>query len=326
MEIKKILPDIRENIILAKETTFNIGGPARYFFVAREKEDLIKAIKAAKQLKLPFFVLGGGSNVLFSDKGYKGLVINFQSPPAFLPLKAGRDSGIQKNKITAGAGTNLGELVMASFKKGLAGLEWAVGIPGTVGGAVCGNSGTFGFSIGNIIEEVEALDTGTLRIKRFSQKNCRFSYRNSIFRQKGGLIILSVCLKLKKGDKKKIQEKMTKFLNHRKTAHPYGCFSAGCVFKNYKGKISDKKILESFPELKRFNKKKLIPASYLIDKCGLKGRKRGEAEISERHANFIVNLGGAKAKDVVELMKIAKQEVKNKFGVILKEEVEIINI
>jgi len=297
----KIIKDFEENILLKNYTTFKIGGPAKYFFAAKTKEDLIEAVLWAKRKKLPFFILGGGSNVLFSDKGYKGLVINFQSPLV--------ESGIQKNKIIAGAGTSLGELVKASFRKGLAGLEWAAGIPGTVGGAVCGNSGAFWKSMKDIVEEVEVFDAENGKIKIFKNEDCRFSYKNSVFEQKGDLVILSVRLKLEKGDKKEIQKEINEHLSYRKRNQPLNFPSAGSIFKNpLPSGISEK-----------------FSAGELIEKCGLKRKRIGDAEISEKHANFIVNLGGAKAKDVVALMKLAKQEVKNKFGIALEEEIRIIH-
>jgi UDP-N-acetylmuramate dehydrogenase len=320
----EIIKGFKKNILLKNYTTFRIGGLAKYFFAAKNKEDLIEAVKAAKRLRLPFFVLGGGSNVLFSDKGYKGLIINLQFFP---PLAGSRCGGtifnFQKNKVIAGAGTSLGQLVEASSKNGLTGLEWAAGIPGTIGGAVRGNAGAFGKAMGDLVEEVEVLDARLLRIKKFSRSDCQFSAKDSIFKKRNNLVVLSVVLKLKKSGRKKIQKEIKKFLNYKKKTQPLGCFSAGCVFQNYKGRISDKKILAEFPELKEFNKKRLIPAGYLIDKCGLKGRRKGKAEISRRHANFIVNLGGAKAEDVIGLIKTMKQKVKRKFGLNLKKEIEI---
>jgi len=316
MNIKKLLPKIQKNISLAKYTTFKIGGPARYFFVAKNKEDLIKAIKTAKKLKLRFFILGGGSNVLFSDRGYRGLIINFQ----FSIIN------FQKNgTIYTGAGTKLEDIVKLAARESLTGLEWAAGIPGTAGGAVYGNAGAFNSVTGDIVKSVEVLDFRTLRIKNFSQKDCKFSPKNTVFKNRKNLIILSVVFKLKKGNKKQIQKKIKEYLSYRKKSHPFNLSSAGCMFKNQKSKIKNQKLLKEFPELKKFNKMGMIPASYLVEKSGLKGKKIGDAQISTKHANFIVNLGKAKAKDVIKLIKLAKQKVKKKFGVNLEEEVQIVN-
>ncbi|MCK4473967.1 UDP-N-acetylmuramate dehydrogenase [Candidatus Parcubacteria bacterium] len=288
----------RKNVSLAKYTTFKIGGPAKYFYIAKTKQDLIKAIKAAKELGLPFFVLGGGSNLLVLDKGFDGLVIKCQmSNVNFLPLKAGF-------KIVAGAGLPLGKLVSASAEKSLTGLEWAVGIPGTVGGAIRGNSGAFEKSISNIVKEVEVLEItedNSPQIKILKNKDCKFQYRDSIFKHNSNLIILSAEIQLKKGDKKEIQKKIKEHLEQRKKTQPLGFPSAGSIFKNPEG----------------------FSAGELIEKCGLKGKKINGAQISEIHSNFIVNLGDAKAKDVEKLIKLIKQKVKQKFGIVLKQEIEI---
>jgi UDP-N-acetylmuramate dehydrogenase len=172
---------------------------------------------------------------------------------------------------------------------------------------------------------VEVLDLKTLKIKTFSQRQCKFSIKNSVFKKNKNLIITSAVLKLKKGNKKGIKRKIKENLNYRRKRHPLDPPSAGSVFVNSeKIKIKNKKLLNNFPELKEFNKKGLIPSAYLIEKCGLKGKKIGRAQISEKHANFIVNLGGAKAKDVISLIKLAKKKVKKKFGISLKKEIQII--
>lgn len=315
MNIKKLIPKIQKNISLAKYTTFKIGGPAQYFFIAKNKNDLIKAIKAAKKLKLRFFILGGGSNVLFSDKGFNGLVIRFQASSFKL----------QGSSIYAEAGTKLEDIVKLATRGSLTGLEWAAGIPGTAGGAVYGNAGAFGLVTGDIIRSVEVLDFKTLRIKNFSKKDCKFSQKDTVFKNRKNLIILSVILKLKKGNKKQIQKKIKEYLNYRKKSHPFNFSSAGCAFENYKKKIKSQKLLKEFPKLKEFNKIGMIPAAFLVEESGLKGEKIGGAQISTKHANFIVNLKKAKAKDVIKLIKLAKQKVKKKFRVNLKEEVRIVN-
>jgi len=179
--------------------------------------------------------------------------------------------------------------------------------------------------MGEMVYTVRVLNSKNLEVKNISKKDCKFFNKNSIFKRKNNLIILSVILKLKKGNKVKIREKIKEFSDYRKKSQPSDFFSAGCVFQNYKGKISDERIFKNFPELKKFNRQKLIPASYLIDKCGLRGKRSGKAEISEKNANFVLNLGGAKAIDVVKLMRTIKQKVKNKFGITLKEELKIIN-
>ena len=317
-----------QNVLLKNHTTFKIGGPAKLFFIAKTKEDLISALKTAKRLKLPFFILGGGSNLLISDKGYKGLVIKLQM------------SGIrvQDGKIYTQAGTELWGLIELSFKKGLTGLEWAAGIPGTIGGAIYGNAGAFGSFMADVIKNITVLDSKTLKIKNIPLKDCKFGNKDSILKHPEGvasrrpygaskknLIILSAILQLKKGNKKRVQEKIKEYLKYRTKTHPLNFPSAGCAFKNPALKIKNKKLLNKFPELQEFSKKGLIPTGYLIEKCGLKGKKIGRAEISEKHANFIINLGGARASDVLKLIKLTKKKVKNKFGINLEEEIQIIS-
>ena len=283
MNIQKLLPGIKKNVLLKNYTTFKIGGRAKYFYAAKDKEDLIRAITLAKKMKLPFFILGGGSNLLISDRGFNGLVIKFGQPLSLYVSK---------------------------------GLEWAVGIPGTIQGAVCGNAGAFTQSMQDAVKEVEVFDVKTGEIKNFKNKDCQFSYKDSIFKKKKNLIILSVKIKNRASEgsededenevliasKKSNAQKIKEYLDYRKERQPLNFPSAGSVFKNPPG----------------------FSAGELIDECGLKGKKIGNVKISEKHANFIVNLGRGEAKDVMRLIKIIKNRVKKKFGVVLEEEIVIL--
>jgi len=287
------LPGIKKNVKLAPFTTFKIGGRAKYFLVAKIKEDLIEAIKAAKGFKLPFFILGGGSNILVADEGFDGLVIRLQVT----------GHRLQGNRIFTEAGTPLSQIVNLAFKNNLTGLEWAIGIPGTVGGAIWGNAGAFEKSISDIIEKVEVFDVKNKKIKIFRNKDCKFGYRESVFKKNKYLIILSAKLKLKKDKKSEIKKRIKEFLEYRKETQPLNFPSAGSIFKNPPG----------------------FSAAELIEKCGLKGKKIGKAQISKKHANFILNLGGASAEDVKNLIDLAKQKVKNNFGIDLEEEITILS-
>ena len=206
--------NIRKNIPLAPYTTFKIGGPAKYFYEAKSKEDLIKVIKAAKKAGMPFFILGGGSNILVSDKGFNGLVVQVSSFPGLAKRSGAGKFQVSGNRIVADAGALLGKLVDESVKAGLTGLEWAAGIPGTVGGAVKGNAGAFGVSMNDIV------------------KNIR-NYEG---------IILSVELELKKGDKKKSQKMIKEYLEYRDKRQPLEYSSAGCIFKNPEGDFAGRLI------------------------------------------------------------------------------------
>ena len=319
--LKKELPKLKTNVSLKNYTTFRIGGVAKYFFVAKTKKDLLRAILAIKKYNLPFFILGGGSNLLVSDKGFNGLVIKMQNTKY----------KIQDTEIMAEAGVSLGKLVSESLQIGAAGLEWAIGIPGTIGGAIRGNAGAFDESIADITKTVTVLEipnpksqilNSKFKTKILKNKDCKFDYRGSIFKYNPNLIIISAVLELKKGNKKEIKEKMKKYLDYRKKNHPLSFPSAGSVFKNKKLKIKNKKLLKEFPELKKFNQAELIPAGFLIEKCGLKGKRIGNVKISKKHTNFIVNLGQGQAEDVKKLISLAKQKVKNKFRLKLEEEIQ----
>ncbi len=287
--LNKVLPGVRQNVSLGNYTTFKIGGKAKYFFMAKNKDGLISAILVAKKLKSPFFILGNGSNLLVSDKGFEGLVIKLQVTSCKL----------RGNMIHAEAGVSLSQLLNIALKNNLSGLEWAVGIPGTLGGAIFGNAGAFGKSIGDNIKEVVAFDIKDKKIKILKNKECKFNYRESVFKKKNNLIILSAKIELKKNNKKEIRNKIKEYLDYRKRHQPLNFPSIGSIFKNPKG----------------------FSAGYLIEKCGLKGKKIGNVKISEKHANFIINLGKGKATDVKKLINLAKKKVKEKFGISLKEEI-----
>lgn len=294
--MEKELIGVKKNVSLAQYTSFKIGGKAKYFFKAETKEDLLKAVAAANKFKLPFFILGGGNNLLVSDKGYRGLVINLQ----FLTFDFQKISNSKSLKILAGAGLPLSKIVNLSAEKSLTGLEWVAGIPGTIGGAIYGNAGAFGKSMKDIIKKVNVLDVEKSKIKTLKNKNCKFNYRESVFKKNKNLIIISAEFRLKKEAKKEIKKRIKEFLNYKKETQPLNFPSAGSIFKNPKG----------------------FSAGQLIEKCGLKGKKIGKAKFSEKHANFIVNLGKAKAKDVINLINLAKKSVKNKFKIILQEEIQ----
>jgi len=317
--IKELLPSIQENVLLANHTTYKIGGPAKYFFVAKTKQDLITALTVAKKFKLPIYILGGGSNVLISEKGFDGLVIKVQNTEhRIYDLK----------KIYVEAGVNITKIAYLSADIGLSGLEWSVGMPGTIGGAIYGSAQAFGARISDIVESVEVVDEKTMKIRNLAKKQCKFSLKNSIFkanntpRGANNLVIISAVLDFSQKPTEQIKSKIKEFLEYRKTKHPMEFPSAGSVFINPE-KVS-KEILEKYPELDYFFKKGPLPAGYLIAKCGLAGKKIGNAQISEKHANFIINLGEATAEDVLALINLAQSEVKKTFGIELEPEVQIL--
>jgi UDP-N-acetylmuramate dehydrogenase len=214
------------------------------------------------------------------------------------------------------------KLVFKSSEIGATGLENLAGIPGTLGGAIWGNAGAFGKEIGDLVEEVKILKISNcrLQIANLKKEDCKFGYRESIFKKKNW-IILEATLKLKKGKKKEIEEKIKKILRLRKEKQPLEFPSAGSVFKNVPIEKVPKKIREKFKEK---IKNGFLPAGVLIETAGLKGYQVGGAKISEKHANFILNVKNAKAKDVFVLIKKIKEEIKEKFGIKLKEEIELV--
>lgn len=311
--------EIKENEILANHSTLKIGGPAKYFAAAKSKDDLKEAINFAKNLpaqagkNVPLLVIGGGSNILFKDKGFDGMIVQVQD----LGFK------VQDSSIVAGAGISFGKTIMDSINNNLSGLEWGVGIPGTVGGCVAGNCGAYGHSISEFVESISVLsEEGEEKV--YSNEECGFGYRESRFKgAKSGEIILEVKLKLAEGDKGKSMELIKEVALSRKGSNPRHP-SAGCVFKNI---IIDE--LENKDEfLKLIPQEKIkggkFPAGWLMRECGLFGKEMGGAKIWDDHCNYIINAGGAKADDVLGLIALCKAKVKEKFNIDLGEEIVVI--
>ncbi|MFH1611654.1 MAG: UDP-N-acetylmuramate dehydrogenase [bacterium] len=310
---------ILKNVSLAEYTTFKIGGFARYFLIIKNDEDLVRAMQFVDDKKLPYFVLGGGSNVLVGDDGYDGVVIKMDNKKIV----------VENCVIGVSVGTKLMDLVNFATENGLTGLEWAAGIPGTVGGAVRGNAGAFGGCVADNLLSLRVICVSKLRgnlvEKKYCAKNCQFKYRDSIFKHNNDIVV-SVEFKLQKGDKKEIKKIVNQNLKTRKEKHPLEYPSAGCVFKNIdllSREIERRSSLSYSAGLLCFARNDKILAAKLIEDCNLKGKQIGGAMISEKHSNFIVNIGNAKAKDVLDLIDLVKKEVKNKFGVELGEELGI---
>ncbi|MCD6233080.1 UDP-N-acetylmuramate dehydrogenase [bacterium] len=314
----KIIKKFKRNISLKNFTTFKIGGRAKYFFEAKTKGDLIRAISWAKEKKLPFFIFGGGSNLLVSDEGFEGLVIKMKNEKCKIKNEN------SKCKIFCESGVKLDSLVKLATENNLSGIEWAAGIPGTVGGAIYGNAGAFGCSMGSIVHTVEALDVskGKVKEKIFCNKECRFHYKDSVFKRNKNLIIFSCVLSLYRSEKNKIRQRIREYLTYRQKNQPLDFPSAGSVFKNVELTKVNEKAIKEFPQSKSFILQGKVPAGFLIERCSLKGKKIGGAQISKKHANFIVNVDGACARDVLKLIDLAKKKVKAKFGLVLREEIQ----
>lgn len=313
-KMQKAFPGIKKHVLLKNHTTFKIGGPAEYFLLARTKKELLKTIYVAKKFRIKVFVLGGGSNLLVSDEGIRGLVIKFQSKES-IQLKP-------HDIIEAPAGMVLSKVVTFSTERSLEGLEWAGGLPGTFGGAIRGNAGAFGGEMKDSIVKVLALDDA-LRLRTLSNSQCKFSYRNSIFKQKNWVVV-SGLVKLKKGVKKELKEVANSHIAYRKERHPLEYPNAGSIFKNVPfAYFSGRWKKELLPVVKK-DPFPVVPTAYLISEAGLKGATIGKAQVSPKHPNYIVNLGGAKAKDVLELITLVKKKIKQKYHIILEVEVQFL--
>lgn len=268
-------------------------------FWARSEEEIVNGLKVARENKAPVFVLGGGSNVLFADEGFNGLILKIEN--------RGIEIVEEKNgaaRLNVGAGRSLAALANFARDNVLTGMEWATGIPGTVGGAIRGNAGAFGHEIAESVVKVRAWEifSEDMSDKEFNKNECEFVYRGSVFKKNKNLLIVGAQICLRKGNQSAIILAMEEYLAKKKSFQPLEYPSAGSVFVNPEGFFAGK----------------------IIEDCGFKGKFAGGAQVSEKHANFIINRGGAKAADVLELIAQIKSAAKEKFAVDLQEEIEIV--
>ncbi len=286
---------LKSDVILAPSTTFDIGGKADLFYRAKTPDELVFTIRTAQKSKVPFLVLGGGSNLLVSDSGFRGLVIE----------NICRRVMIDRNTITCQSGARLNHLVNETSDSSLSGLEFAAGIPGTVGGAIRGNAGAFGKAVGDVLTQAVIL-TRNGQIKEVDRNYFRFGYRDSILKQSKDSV-LSATFKLKKKNRKLVEKQIAEYLERRRKNLPWKEKSAGCYFKN----------------IVRGGKK--ISAGLLLDQIGAKGMQVGGVRVSDRHANILINVKNGKAIDVKRLSSILKRRIKTKFNINLMEEVVYIS-
>ena len=283
---------LTENAPLANMTTFRIGGPCRLLCEPESPEAAIELFRILPELKVPYALLGNGSNTLVSDKGFDGIVIR--------PVSGGTAERLFGSRIRAGAGMLVPSLACFARDQGLAGLAFAQGIPGSVGGGLTMNCGAYGANIADVCESVVCVRPGG-EVHTFAGSECEFGYRESIFRHEQ-LYILEATFVLTEGDSSAIAEDMRTYAAKRSASQPLHMPSAGSVFKRPEGYFAGK----------------------LIEDAGLKGYRIGGAEVSEKHAGFIVNAGGATAADVIALIRHIQQTVYDRFGVRLEREVCIL--
>ena len=283
---------------LARHATFGVGGPADAYFVARTEEQLRRAFSIAKSNGVPVFIFGSGSNILVGDNGIRGLTIENRTSEIEGPSPNGAGY-----RVRVASGVSFAALARRLSSAGFAGIEWACGIPGSMGGAVVTNAGAYGRALSDVLKEARLGDAGG-RLMELSSSDLHLGYRNSALLE-GSLtdaVVLSVDLRVEEGDASLLKDKVKELDAERKAAQPPGR-NCGSVFKNPAGEH---------------------PSWWYVDRVGLRGHRIGNAQFSERHSNFILNLGGATAVEIVSLIRLAQQRVKAQFSFDLETEVMLI--
>jgi len=279
---------------LAKHTTIRIGGPASLMVFPKKEDELLEIVKNATELDIPWYVVGGGSNLLCADEGYPGVVINLRSMKGIVVRAFAQDATLFL--LEALSGTMVGEVISFARRKGYSGLEFLAGVPATVGGAVWMNAGAYGRSFSMLVRRVKLLKDG--KIEDYEPKDSDWTYRS--FRKEG--IVVSATLELARANPEEIERNLKEIYSKRKASQPLAEKTFGSAFKNppccYAGK--------------------------LIEDCGLKGFRVGGAKVSEKHANFIVNLGSATAKDVLALLREVQKRVWERLSIMLEPEVKFL--
>jgi UDP-N-acetylmuramate dehydrogenase len=309
---------IQENVQLAPYTNFKVGGPAKFFVEAKSTDDVREALGFAKSKNIPAAVLGGGTNVLVSDRGFAGLVIKLAMKKIL----------VDEQTLVADAGCTMGQVVAEALKNGLVGLEWAAGLPGTVGGAVAGNSGCYGGETKDVVGSVALINPKNHELRITNYEDLYPQYRHTLLEDTGE-IVLAATFRLKKGDAKEIETVAAAIkakASERIKEQPLGTRTAGSTFKGVKlSPDQESRITNNGLNWKEgMNRAGFLSAGWLLEKAGLKGFKIGGASFSPHHANFIVNDDKAAAQDIYSLIKSAKEKVKELFGIELEEEIRYI--
>jgi len=280
---------IAVNAPLAPYTSMKVGGPADFFLEPKDKKDVVALIKYLRQQTHPYMIIGRGSNMIVSDEGFRGTVINLEAGLAGVSLV--------ENLVEAEGGARLTKLVDFCIQNSLGGIEWAAGIPGSVGGAVVMNAGAHGSEMKDHVVDVEALRKGdVIRVKK---EDAGFSYRKSVFVSD---VVLSARLQLVPGNKDELRRRKSELMARRNATQPLDLPNSGSMFTNPSGTF----------------------AARLIEQAGLKGKRIGDAQISEKHANFMINLGSARAEDVLKLIDLVRRTVHQNTGILLELEVKLI--
>lgn len=300
IEDKVLVKNIGEENIkydepMKNHTTMKVGGNAKIFIEPKNEQEIVEVIKYAKENNIKYYIIGNGSNLVVKDEGIDGIVIKIGSRFANVEF-------IDETHIKVGAGYPLIKLSYLAKEKSLSGLEFASGIPGTIGGAVRMNAGAYGSEMINVVEKVGILNANTYKSFEMSNAEAKFSYRHSIFVDKPEYIVTYAIINLEKGAKAEIEAKMNENNTSRKEKQPIEYPSSGSTFKRGEGFITAK----------------------VIDDLGLKGYKIGGAEVSTKHAGFVINSNDAKAKDVLDLIDYIKEKAHKELNIVLEEEVVIL--
>ncbi|MFZ1655227.1 MAG: UDP-N-acetylmuramate dehydrogenase [Candidatus Moraniibacteriota bacterium] len=304
---------VERDVPLAPFSTFRIGGPADFFASVTTVAELIEALEYAADNSLKTFVFSGGSNLLFADHGFRGLVIRIANASA-------RVSG---HDIIADAGAPLLSIVRLAISHGLAGLERLAGIPGSLGGAIRGNAGAFGAEIRDSVLSVKVYDRQAKMLREFSMKQCDFGYRQSYFKTHPEIVILSATLRLEEWNAAELGRIAEETISVREAKHPQSARCAGSFFMN--PIVTDDTLREEFThDTGKIPKDNKLPAGWLIDHVGLRGKHIGGAQVSALHPNYIVNTGDATAEQVIMLASLVKQRVRDELDVQLREEVQLV--
>lgn len=290
-KIKQYIPEnhIRINEPMCKHTTFRVGGPATLYIDICTEQELKEVLGLLKNEGEDYYIVGNGSNLLVSDKGYEGIILHL--------AKDFGSVNIKENRLICGAGTTLAAIARTAYEQGLTGFEFAAGIPGTLGGSIVMNAGAYDGEMKQVVESVRLI-TPTGEIVEKSNEEMKFSYRHSILKDEN-FIVLSATIKLEYGEKTKIREKMDELADKRRSKQPLEYPSAGSTFKRPEGYFAAK----------------------LIQDAGLRGFQVGGAQVSEKHCGFVVNKENATASDIYELMGKVQLKVEKDFGVSLEPEV-----
>ncbi len=303
---------VKTRELMSKHTTFKIGGAADFFIEVTETDKLVALLDLLRGRGVQYVILGGGSNMLVNDDGFRGVVIHMLNSKF----------QIHDSVVEAEAGCLTATIARKATESGLVGFEWAVGVPGTIGGATRGNAGAMGHEMKEHVFEVDAYLDG--EVVTFTNADCDFRYRHSCFKEDGG-VVLRVRMKLIPGDKVESTKKLLEVLKYRNETQPKGFASIGCIFKNYELEKSENKEIEKLGIPAEFLNKKKIPAGWLVDQAGLKGEKRGGAMVSDVHGNFVINKEKASAQDVLSLIEEIKTRVYDTYKIELQEEIQIIS-